>query len=69
MTVNELIEELIQYDPELEVRITMSSTDSCDCPECCCCNSIDCESSIRSVSEREKVSGKKKVVKVWIRGA
>lgn len=71
MTVSELIEELAQYDPDLEVGIVVSYTEhSTDCGSYeygCYCSSKDHEHYIESVSKEE--DPKKKIVKkLWIRG-
>lgn len=69
MTVNELIEELAQYDPDLEVGIVVGYTEHG--PDCgsyeygCYCNEEDHEYGIESVSKQEE---KNKVKKLWIRG-
>jgi hypothetical protein len=71
MTVSELIEELVKYDPDLPVGVVVSYKDPCNCADYedsrCYCEYTDHEHCIESVSKEEDIK-KKTIKKLWIRG-
>lgn len=70
MKIKELIEQLQQYDKELEVGVIVEFTDHSDCGRrdggYCYCSSEEYKKTSLSVHEEREAPKGRKVKKVWI---